>query len=272
MWRFLSRAGAALVLSTGFASAELWSSFYTSSAPPKPKLPVSVPVQPAIDDHSVCLAEILKAQARYGIPDNVLLAIGIQEAGRSTRKGLTVWPWAVNAEGEGAFFTSKAAMVSWVRAKQASGVQSIDVGCMQINQKWHKKGFVSLEHAADPAINVDYAARYLRSLYQEEGNWWQAAGRYHSSTQKYKDIYLSSLARNQQVANAKAGQFQARIGKITLAAAPAPTPAPEPRMPTPEIFWGAEGDNPASDTQSGSFSIYSNHPIRPVLPEYRELF
>jgi hypothetical protein len=257
----------ALSLCSGSLKAEYWSGLYTSTAAPKPKPAPSSEQQVVVDDNSVCLAEILKAQVKHGIPDNLLLAIGIQEAGWNSRTGLTVWPWSVNAEGTGAFFKSKAAMVNWVRNQQAQGVQSIDVGCMQINQKWHGKAFVSLEHAADPRLNVDYAARYLRSLYLEEGNWWQAAGRYHSSTQKFKEIYLTSLAQNQRVANTKAGEIQARFSMT--APEPQQVAVAPPKVPAPSVFWGTEA---AADKNAGSFSIYSNHPIRPVLPGYRELF
>ena len=41
----------------------------------------------------------------------------------------------------------------------------------------------------DPQINANYAAGFLRDLFQETGNWEDAAGAYHSRTKKYADRY-----------------------------------------------------------------------------------
>lgn len=248
------------------ARAEFFSGFYRSSVPvpvPVPK-PAPRPAEQA-PTGADCIAAILDAQARYGIPDNLLLAIGVQEAGRRGRDGLTVWPWTVNAEGEGMFFRTRAEALSWVHAKQAAGVRSIDVGCMQVNQKWHGGEFASLEQAFDPMVNVDYAARYLTGLYRDAGDWWAAAGRYHSATDSYQQVYLTSLRRNQAAVTAALGPLiaQARgAGMFALAARAEPA---APAAPPPPVFWSAGREGPAG----ARFSIYSNSPIRAVLPDYR---
>lgn len=284
----------------GAARADLWSGFYTSSAPapkeirnsapylsPNTAAAMSGPSDPVGD--SVCLRAILTAQARHGIPGNLLLAIGIQEAGRGGPNGLTVWPWTVNANGEGAFFRDKAAALDWVRGKMMAGVQSIDVGCMQVNQKWHGTAFSSLDQAFDPYVNADYAARYLVSLYRETGDWWSAAARYHSGTKQYQDIYLTSLTRNMQVAAANAPRFHALAALPAPAGGATPRPLPMPAAagsdlagsgddllltavtPQPPVFWGSAGGGD-DGSAGGSYSIYSNHPIQPVLPGYRDTF
>ncbi len=53
-----------------------------------------------------------------------------------------------------------------VAAMRAAGMQSIDVGCMQINLRAHPAAFASIDDAFDPAANADYAARFLRDLLQ----------------------------------------------------------------------------------------------------------
>ncbi|MEI4485504.1 transglycosylase SLT domain-containing protein [Frigidibacter sp. MR17.14] len=161
-------------------------------------------------EDGVCLREIFKAQARYGIPNNLLLALGLQEAGFARRSGLTVWPWSVNAAGEGRVFRSREAALSWVRARQAAGVTSIDIGCMQINQKWHPEAFSTLEEGFDPGRNIDYAARFLLSLHERTGDWMQAAGSYHSFNPGPRSVYLASLNKNLSVANARIEQFYAK--------------------------------------------------------------
>lgn len=254
------------------ARAEFWTGFYRSSAPAAAPRPAAQPPADRLGE-AACLTAILDAQKLYGIPDNLLLAIGIQEAGRKGPKGLTVWPWTVNADGEGVFFATRQEAQDWVRAKQAAGVTSIDVGCMQVNQKWHGHGFASLEQAFEPSANVDYAARFLLRLYRDEGDWWQAAGKYHSSTKKFQDIYLASLQRNQRAATANLASFLDRAqpafagGDTRTAALPA-----APRAPMPPVFWSSASSPGSAEQGEARFSIYSNQPIRPVLPRYRDMF
>lgn len=150
-----------------------------------------------------CVAEILSAQTRYGIPDNLLLGIGLQEAGVERDGGLTVWPWSVNAEGEGRFLRDAPEAIDWVRTRQQAGDELIDVGCMQINLRWHPEAFPSLEAAFDPGLNVDYAARYLSGLADRFGSWTAATGRYHSADPDRADRYLSGVQTNLRVIAAR---------------------------------------------------------------------
>lgn len=244
------------------AQAEYFAGFYRSSAPVAAPEPERAPA-PALRGAD-CLAAILDAQARYDIPDNLLLAIGIQEAGRREPEGLTVWPWTVNAAGEGAFFKTAEEALTWVRAKQRAGIASIDVGCMQVNQKWHGRAFGSLEQAFDPAANVDYAARFLAQLKQETGDWWAAAGRYHSATEEHRDVYLAALKRNHAAVNAQLSTLIAQASTAQMFALAAAEPA-APAVPPPPVYWSAGG----AVEKPSRFSIYSNHPMQPVLPAYR---
>ncbi len=258
---------AAMVALPGItAQAELWSGFYRSSAPKTRAAPT--PTAVATDD-SACLTAIIEAQARYGIPGNLLLAIGIQEAGRR-KEHLTVWPWAVNAGGKGVFLRTRTEAVERVRMLLARGTLSIDVGCMQVNLKWHGQGFDSVEQAFDPAANVDYAARFLLSLYRREGDWWKAAGSYHSSTPERQKIYLTSLARNQQVANAEIDQIMSRVS--LAARRVVRTRPPVPRLPKPPVLWSSALDKTSGTQGAARFSIYSRQPLTPVLPGFTEMF
>jgi len=132
----------------------------------------------------LCTAAIMAAQQRVAIPDRLLLAIAIVETGRPQGPGglLMPWPWTINAEGAGQFFDSKAQAIAATEALLARGVRSIDVGCMQINLFHHPKAFVGLDEAFEPRANADYAARFLRQLYEQTGTWPTAAGAYHSET------------------------------------------------------------------------------------------
>ncbi|EJF88521.1 hypothetical protein ME3_01073 [Bartonella melophagi K-2C] len=51
---------------------------------------------------------------------------------------------------------------------------------MQINYFHHRKHFSSVIEMLQLHVNVDYAARFLRSLRQKESNWTMAVVRYYA--------------------------------------------------------------------------------------------
>src|SRR5882724_8374745 len=77
---------------------------------------------PVIADDQVCLQKIRSEERAYRIPGGLLAAIGYTESGRTVTGQRTVWPWTVNAEGEGHFFDSKDEAVKFVEGKLADGV------------------------------------------------------------------------------------------------------------------------------------------------------
>ncbi|HEX4260654.1 MAG TPA: transglycosylase SLT domain-containing protein [Acetobacteraceae bacterium] len=131
-----------------------------------------------------CAAAIATADRGSPVPLPLMRAIGIVETGRPDPGTRTIepWPWSVNVGGEGRFYDSKADAIAAVRALQASGVSSIDVGCMQVNLFYHPHAFASLDAAFDPLANARYAARFLAALYRQDGTWPAAAAAYHSQT------------------------------------------------------------------------------------------
>jgi hypothetical protein len=168
------------------------------------------------DDMSrLCSDAISKAERTGNIPTHLLSAIASVESGRwdRARRSRVAWPWTINAEGEGHFFPTKSAAILAVRQLQAEGVESIDVGCMQINLRHHPNAFDDLNEAFDPAANVAYAAKFLRSLYQEAGSWPQAAMRYHSATPgigaPYRDRVMALWNQRQGTEGTGEGEDQA---------------------------------------------------------------
>ncbi|MGN0934412.1 lytic transglycosylase domain-containing protein [Falsigemmobacter intermedius] len=217
------------------------------------------------DPGGLCLAAILEAEQTYQIPNNLLLALGLQEAGYKAPGGLTVWPWSVNAAGEGRRFETREAAMAFVRQRQDEGVRSIDVGCLQINLRWHPEAFLSLAEGFDPVVNVSYAARFLRSLYDEAGDWQLAAGRYHSHSPAPQQVYLTSLARNQAVAGARLAEFRARafaaVGEMPQTSPPGRAPA---SWHTEGAIWGAE----IAGEEGSRRTLYSALDLEPVLPVF----
>ena len=61
-----------------------------------------------------------------------------------------VWPWTINVEGKGFHFKTKRDAIRFVKDQMTAGKESIDVGCMQINLKYHPDAFTSLDQAFSP--------------------------------------------------------------------------------------------------------------------------
>lgn len=181
------------------------SSFYARQAPRKEEMRPALPVpratpDVAMPDPSACIAAIAAAESNHGIPQNLLLAIGLQEAGLKHEGQLTIWPWTINSQGIGYRFDTKAEAIAFARDEIAQGRTSFDVGCFQINLRWHPDAFDSLDEAFDPTRNAAYAARFLRQLRNDTSDWLTAAGNYHSRTPEHHARYTKGIGRNLQVA------------------------------------------------------------------------
>ena len=83
--------------------------------------------------------------------------------------------------------------IAKVQALKARGIRNIDVGCMQINMQYHPDGFPDLETALEPESNIAYAAKYLRSLFDDSKSWIAAVGNYHSATPEYHFRYRAKI-------------------------------------------------------------------------------
>lgn len=137
-----------------------------------------------------CDAAARRAAQETGVPLDVLMAITRTETGR-TKGGVTQpWPWTVNMEGHGIWFETRAEAQAYVFHHFKNGARSFDVGCFQINYRWHGAGFASIEEMFDPASNARYAAAFLKTLHAESGDWMTAAGSFHSRTAIHADRYL----------------------------------------------------------------------------------
>ena len=136
-------------------------------------------------------------EEKKDLPAGILSSISNVEAGRivgsNPKRG---WPWTVNHSGEGLFFENKLDAVKYVRSHLEVGDINMDVGCMQISLKWHSNQFSSLEEAFDPKLNINYAAAFLKELFNVHGDWNLAIKHYHSADPnkniKYHEKVLSA--------------------------------------------------------------------------------
>lgn len=143
----------------------------------------------------MCDLAALEASAQTGVPISVLKALTRSETGRPKSGELRPWPWTVNMEGDGRWFNSRDEALNYVRGKYNIGARSFDVGCFQINYKWHSSAFSSISEMFDPEVNALYAASFLKKLYRETNDWSAAAGAYHSRTKKYATPYRNRFDR-----------------------------------------------------------------------------
>ena len=131
---------------------------------------------------NICLAEARRAEIQHGIPEGLMQSITRVEAGRKTVTGEYMpWTWTLNDTGEGLFFDTRQAALDYLQVAVNAGDHSVDVGCMQVNTKWHMDGFFNLADMLDPVQNADYAASFLLDLFAAHQSWDGAVKHYHSS-------------------------------------------------------------------------------------------
>lgn len=156
---------------------------------------LTVPARPvsAAETMDLCRQAAIASADRHGVPRDVMLAITTVET-RTRRDGLSgPWPWTVNVEGKGDWFDTPGAALKHAKSALRAGRTSFDSGCFQLNYRWHGEHFASVADMFDPMLSGDYAARFLRSLYGESGDWLVAAGHYHSRTPRHATRYRSHI-------------------------------------------------------------------------------
>lgn len=181
---------------------------------------------------AVCIQAADAASRAEGVPLSVLLAIALNESGRRRDGAFRPWPWTVNMEGAGHWFDSPDQALAYAEREFARGATSFDIGCFQINYRWHGQHFASIQAMFDPMTNATYAARYLRELYAEQGSWEKAAGAYHSRTPEFAEPYAMRFNQFRNTFLAADGQEVPQIPMATYgsAAAPADQIPSEPRV------------------------------------------
>jgi hypothetical protein len=151
----------------------------------------------AFEPSDLCLFHAQKIEQHQNLPPGLLQAIALVESGHKLawEYDRRPWPWTVRAGGKGWHLPSEEAALGLIRRIQEEGRTSIDVGCMQINLRFHGHAFRNLREALDPATNIAYAASFLQRLMSETGSWRSAAGYYHSRDPKLAARYLEKVSR-----------------------------------------------------------------------------
>jgi soluble lytic murein transglycosylase-like protein len=141
-----------------------------------------------------CEREMTRASAAAGVPLNVLYSVGLTETGRRGE----LEPFDMNVDGREVRSQSLAEALARFAAAKAQGAKLIDVGCMQINARWHGSHFASPGAMFDPVLNVGYAANFLKALKAEAGNWTLAVARYNAGPDNpaAERTYVCAVIRN----------------------------------------------------------------------------
>lgn len=144
-----------------------------------------------------CTKIIHDCEMRHGIPRELLHAIALIESGRkvSNGKDLQPWPWTINAAGKPYMLNTKSEAIQKAKSLRNKGINSIDLGPMQINMRHHPKAFTNIGEAFDIRKNAEYAANLLKQNYQKTKSWLQAVAHYHSKNTKRGEQYKRKVFR-----------------------------------------------------------------------------
>ena len=141
----------------------------------------------------LCENTIESIETQTDIPKGLLLGIGKAEAIRKINNKYIIWPWTINHAGKSLFFENKEQMKNYVFKNLKRNDFNIDVGCMQINIKWHKNNFKKISDMFEVNPNISYAASFLKQLKNKHGSWDKAIKHYHSSDPKKNNPYLMKV-------------------------------------------------------------------------------
>lgn len=156
-------------------------------------LAVLIGLVPAAAEADPCGLAIERAARLTGVPVSLLRAIAEVESGVQLPSGRLAWPWAVN-DGRSLLFRTRAAATDHVESLIAAGRRNVDIGCMQINWRWHGDEIGSPAALLDPEANVLYAARFLAGLRREFDSWAAAVSAYHSRREEHAAAYRCRVA------------------------------------------------------------------------------
>lgn len=126
--------------------------------------------QSSLADYIDYLREVCE---QYNVPFNLMRAIIDQESKYHV--------WAVNVEGKGYFFKTKAEAMD--RVGQSVG-RSFDLGLMQINVQWLRKFSLRAEDVIEPYVNILLGVYIMNENLIAYGPTWRAVAAYHTPPDK----------------------------------------------------------------------------------------
>jgi hypothetical protein len=142
----------------------------------------------------VCDKHAQEIEQEFKLPSGLLSAIAIAESRLwrpKLNKGVP-WPWTLSISGKGYYLDNYEQALSKAKNALKRG-KMVDLGCMQINHKYHHAQFNSVDEMLMPENNIRYSAKLLKKLYKRTGSWRTAIGGYHSFTKKNHEKYVKRI-------------------------------------------------------------------------------
>ena len=153
---------------------------------------ILLPLTSISTEFNGCQTYTEKYNKIYKLPNKLLTSISLVESGMVKGNEINPWPWALNVNGKSQYFDNKKDTMSFLK-ESLKNSRNVDVGCMQINYKFHGHKFKNLDHILNPEENVKYAAKFLQKLFKRHKSWNEAISHYHSSEPARKRKYLTKV-------------------------------------------------------------------------------
>ena len=120
--------------------------------------------------------------SQHEIPVGLFYALALVESGKMIESvnRRRPWPWTLNIAGNGLYFENR--WQAWRALDQSlrAGQDSVDIGLMQVNWRFHQRRLGNSWLALDPMHNLSVAADILKDCYKKRGDWWASVGCYHA--------------------------------------------------------------------------------------------
>lgn len=123
-----------------------------------------------------------KVAAEKGLDPFELYAVSLMESSKyNSDRTITPWPLAINSAGTPIIPKSIDEALNALAIELKKGVQSIDIGLMQVNIKWHVYRVSDIRSLFDPETNLRVGADILAEAIRSEPNdRTLGLGRYHA--------------------------------------------------------------------------------------------
>lgn len=167
----------------------------------------------AMDPNSNLCGQYIKGISKHLkiIPEIVWAVTGTE----STYRGQP-WPWSANYKGKPYYFKNQKALKKFVSKLSKKQRGDLDIGCMQLNYRYHGWKFNDILEMTDPHRNMILGSLYLYELYLKEKIyqldkkrhnprwkipddlhiWAIAVGRYHSHKVKNGKKYVKAVTKH----------------------------------------------------------------------------
>ena len=124
---------------------------------------------------------------RNDLPPGLLAAIGNVESGG--------WGWSVNGNNglSGQRFANAEDALAYTESLFGSGFRTIDIGCFQVDLRYHPEAFPRWQDGFNEDTNAAAAAAILTRLHAQTGTWSRAIALYHSADPQRGQSYLQAV-------------------------------------------------------------------------------